>query len=159
MIKGVILSGCIVGIAASLVDASVSDKYRSQIRTIVALILIIVIAQSFLRVDFDSLVRQYIDEFENITISETSQTMSDDVVTLAQERLEQYISAKLEAMGIKPLRVSIELTVTEDGLVQVGRTNVVISREQLEHYDAVKQIVASELPQGTVNVSWGDEGV
>ena len=63
---GVILSGCIAGIAASLADAAVSDKYRGQIRTILALILIIVISQPFLRVDLDALVQQYIDDFENI---------------------------------------------------------------------------------------------
>lgn len=159
MLNGIILSGCIAGIAASLADAAVSDRYRKQIRTIVALILIIVISQPFLRVDFDALVRQYISEFESMTVHESQQTLGENVITQAEDNLSSYILAKLEAAGIKPLSVSIELTVTEDGLAQVERTDVVISREQLERYDDVKQIVAGELLQGTVNVSWEAEGV
>lgn len=159
MLKGVILSGCIAGIAASLADAAVSDKYRKQIRTILALILIIVISQPFLGVDFDALVRQYIAEFDSMTVHETQQTLADNVITQAETELSDYITAKLEAAGIKPLSVSIELTVTQDGLAQVERTDVVIMSEQLERYDDVKRIVAGELLQGTVNVSWEAEGV
>lgn len=158
MLKAAILAGCAVGIAASLADITVSQKYRTQIRTIIALILIVVISGPFMQTDFDSFISRYIEEMDTIKEENISQqAMAQNVLDTAEENLSEYISAKLVSAGIKPQYVSIELTVTQDGQVQVSRTNVVIDKEDIEFYDDIKRIVSDELLQGEVNVSWEDK--
>lgn len=158
MLKAAILAGCAVGIAASLADITVSQKYRTQIRTIIALILIVVISGPFMQTDFDSFISQYIEDMDTIKEENISQqAMAQNVIQTAEENLSEYISAKLVSAGIKPQSVSIELTVTQDGQVQLMRTNVVIDKEDLEFYDDIKRIVSDELLQGEVNVSWEDK--
>lgn len=158
MLKAAILAGCAVGIAASLADITVSQKYRTQIRTIIALILIVVISGPFMQTDFDSFISRYIEEMDTIKEENISQqAMAQNVIQTAEENLSEYISAKLVSAGIKPQSVSIELTVTQDGQVQLMRTNVVIDKEDLEFYDDIKRIVSDELLQGEVNVSWEDK--
>ena len=158
MLKAAILAGCAVGIAASLADITVSQKYRTQIRTIIALILIVVISGPFMQTDFDSFISQYIEEMDTIKEQNFSQqAMAQNVIQTAEDNLSEYISAKLVSAGIKPQSVSIELTVTQDGQVQLSRTNVVIDKEDIEFYDDIKRIVADELLQGEVNVSWEDK--
>lgn len=158
MLKAAILAGCAVGVAASLADITVSQKYRTQIRTIIALILIVVISGPFMQTDFDSFISRYIEDMDIIKEENISQqAMAQNVLQTAEENLSEYISAKLVSAGIKPQSVSIELTVTQDGQVQVSRTNVVIDKEDLEFYDDIKRIVSDELLQGEVNVSWEDK--
>ncbi len=158
MLKAAILAGCAVGIAASLADITVSQKYRTQIRTIIALILIVVISGPFMQTDFDSFISQYIEEMDTIKEQNLSQqAMAQNVIQTAEDNLSEYISAKLVSAGIKPQSVSIELTVTQDGQVQLSRTNVVIDKEDIEFYDDIKRIVTDELLQGEVNVSWEDK--
>lgn len=158
MLKAAILAGCAVGIAASLADITVSSKYRTQIRTIIALILIVVISGPFMQTDFEQFISQYIKEMDTIKEQNVSQqAMAQNVLQTAENNLSEYISAKLVSVGIKPQSVSIELTVTQDGQVQLSRTNVVIDKEDLKHYDDIKRIVADELLQGEVNISWEDK--
>lgn len=158
MLKAAILAGCAVGIAASLADITVSSKYRTQIRTMIALILIVVISGPFMQTDFDSFISRYIEEMDTIKEENISQqAMAQNVIQTAEDNLSEYISAKLVSAGIKPQSVSIELTVTQDGQVQLMRTNVVIDKEDLEFYDDIKRIVSDELLQGEVNVSWEDK--
>lgn len=158
MLKAAILAGCAVGVAASLADITVSQKYRTQIRTIIALILIVVISGPFMQTDFDSFISRYIEDMDIIKEENISQqAMAQNVLQTAEDNLSEYISAKLVSAGIKPQYVSIELTVTQDGQVQVSRTNVVIDKEDLEFYDDIKRIVSDELLQGEVNVSWEDK--
>ncbi len=158
MLKAAILAGCAVGVAASLADITVSQKYRTQIRTIIALILIVVISGPFMQTDFDLFISRYIEDMDIIKEENISQqAMAQNVLQTAEDNLSEYISAKLVSAGIKPQYVSIELTVTQDGQVQVSRTNVVIDKEDLEFYDDIKRIVSDELLQGEVNVSWEDK--
>lgn len=158
MIKTAVISGCIVGIAASLADVTVSGKFRSGIRVIIALLLIVVVTGPFMKTDFKTFIAQYIDELEDIQEQRIQQTMSEDVMDEAENRLSQYIAAKLETAGIKPKSVSIELTVTSDGLAQVVRTDVTIEKNQIKYYDDIKRIVDNELMQGEVNVTWEEKG-
>ncbi len=154
MLKAALIAGCVAGICASLADMAVSEKYKPHIRTITALIIIISVAQPLLSVNLGELVESYAAEFELTYEQKSELAFSENVSAEASERLSDFISAKLVSAGIKPQSVSIELIVTGDGRFEVARVDVVISKEQLDRYGEIKQIVTNELLPEDVNVSW-----
>lgn len=154
MLKAAVIAGCVTAICSSMADGLAADRYKSRIRTISGLIIIISVFQPLLKIDFDGLVSRYSYEFESVYDTSAEDAFSRSVVEAAQEKLEEYIEAKLICAGIKPVSVSIQLTVTEDGKAEVTRTDVIISRDSIDAYDDAKRIVEDQLMQGTVNISW-----
>lgn len=154
MLKSAVLSGCVIAICSSLVDFSIiHEKQRKQIMSILALILIITVASKLLHLDSDRIASELAGSYTN-SFSQKNEVfaISKAVEQGTTYKLKEYLCNGLSRLGIIPLDVRIELDVSEDKLITVKKTIVVLNTADKSYVEDVKEYVQEELMQGEVLV-------
>lgn len=152
--RSAFLSACVLGVCMSLFDfGGVSEKLKNQIKQISSLILIIIFASALLSFDADKLI---FTAKQDLLSDNSSQVMSDAVLEDTKDRLEDYLLSSLSNDGINPLKVSIQLTVNKDNLVEIRLTEIVLRSTDKEKTAHTRQLVSELLPQGELDVYWED---
>ena len=152
--RSALLSACVLGVCMSLFDfGGLSKKLKNQIKQISSLVLIIIFASALLSFDADELM---FTAKQDLSSDNSLQVMSDAVLENTEDRLEDYLLSSLSNDGINPLKVSIQLTVNKDNLVEISLTEIVLRSTDKEKTAHTRQLVSELLPQGELDVYWED---
>lgn len=153
MLKNALLSGCVLGVCSSLFDFScVSEKHANQIKQIISLIFIVIIASAILKTDTDKLLS--LGTSDIIHNNEYSSVMSDAVCEQTEKNIREYILSLLSDEGINDAQISIQLTVNKDNLIELESIGVALCNEDKNKAGKVRRLVSQAVPQGELSVSW-----
>lgn len=155
MLKTALLSGCVLGICASLFDfAAVNEKYSKNIKQLVSLLLIIIVASALFKTDLSSVISSGKIELDDYVEPQAQSVMSSAVSEETSKKLKEYVLSVLSCSGIYPLDVSIQLTVNKDNLIAIKEINIVLKDEDKQRAEYVREMISDEIPQGELNVKW-----
>lgn len=142
-----------MGVCSSVFGFACEDeKFKNQIKQIVSLILIIIVASALLKFDYDELLNAV--DTGDISAVQPQNVMSKAVCEQTALSLEDYILNALSEEGIIPLDVSIQLTVSEDNLVEISSTRILLSCSDKNSTAYIRQLISQLIPQGELDVYW-----
>ncbi len=142
-IQQIALSICLVSVAISLLDSlSPEGRFKKQIRLILSLIFLLSILNPVMEGEFsDFNIEDLMSSNEYI---EANALYYENLEENFAINIESSLKIQLEQENIFPKKISPIVNISEDNSIDINRIEFILSSEDEENIDVIKEIVVNE---------------
>ncbi len=150
-LAGITLAVCALSVVHTALSMLAPDRYRREMRTIVALIAVAALAHVISGADFSY------DDFDFGDLSGGAFLSRDDLIKKElEDKISDYISSLLSERGIVPKKISVTATIDGQRRISITKASLTLDRTYREEEPKISSLIRENVADIPIDYFYGD---
>lgn len=151
-LAGITLAVCALSVVHTALSMLAPDRYRREMRAIVALIAVAALAHVISGADFS-----YDDfDFGDISGSGTFLSRDDLIKKELEDKISDYISSLLSERGIVPKKISVTATIDGQRRISITKASLTLDQTYREEEPKISSLIRENVADIPIDYFYGD---
>lgn len=150
-LKNMTLAICVLSLAHTAIMMLVPDRFRSEMRSVTALIAVVTLSSMFIHADISDISL----ELGKISFESKAVSRNELVQRELESRISEYIASFLEEDGVRIKKVSVGTTIDEQYSIFITEVGLILDPSESSREEQIRGTVTEKI--GDIEVKIGYE--